>query len=49
MNIHFTIMNFFLKYSLIHFLKQKINILKLITVENKLVTIINLKFFKILT
>ena len=49
MNIHLAITKFFLKYSSIHFLKQKIDVFKLIIIKNKLAVIINFEFFKTLT
>lgn len=44
MNIHLTFIKTFLKYSSIQLLKQYVNILKFITVENKLIIIRNLEF-----
>ena len=48
MNIHLTATKFFLKYSSVHFLKQKIDTLNLIMAENKLLAIVNLEFLKML-
>ena len=49
MNIYLNFIKAFLNYSLMYLLNQYIDILKLNTVENKLIAIQNLKFPRILT